>query len=189
MAAHHVDEPVLQTRVIGDGGAIQLWSSEPTTAGSSGAARGNSLNPEHSSGGRPRVIVGTATGVTRLRPRCGGIFAQHKTLASGPFTENRNSQAELECIAGGHKDQAAATTIARAIQPALTLGPEPTLAHTGVRTQARTPADTQAAQGGPLHHQRPQGVWISKGMESGKILLLARTQSYGKRAVTRRPTG
>lgn len=108
----------------------------------------------------------------KIYANCWGLIAQrldHKTSASGTFlvevpaaysslecrncghisTENRKSQAEFECIACGHEDhadiQAAATILARAIQPALTSGPEATPAHAGVLAQARRPHDAQAA--------------------------------------------
>jgi transposase len=103
---------------------------------------------------------------------CWGVIAQrleHKTSASGTalievpaaysslecrncghnVKENRKSQAEFRCVQCGHEDhadtQAANTILARAIQPALTSGPEATPGTMGVLAQARRPHDAQAA--------------------------------------------
>lgn len=103
---------------------------------------------------------------------CWGLIAQrleHKMFASGTalievraafsslecrncghsVKENRKSQAEFQCVKCGHEDhadiQAANTILARAIQPALTSGPEATPAVAGVLAQARRPDDAQAA--------------------------------------------
>ena len=103
---------------------------------------------------------------------CWGLIAQrleHKTSASGTalvyvpaaysslecrncghsVKENRKSQAEFCCVNCGHEDhadlQAASTILARAIQPALTSGPEATPAHAGVLAQARRPHTAHAA--------------------------------------------
>jgi len=129
-------------------------------------------DPDHEGGYLPNGRAAKSGLNKGIYANCWGLIAQrleHKTSASGTVLvyvpaafsslecrscghnvkENRKSQAEFSCVKCGREDhadiQAANTILARAIQPALTSGPEATPADAGVLAQARRPHDAEAA--------------------------------------------